>query len=120
MDISENITFSYRDHHIFQHPVFKGRLFMDYANALRRAMTSAVSPMTDSLKANAPAIQSEFRVVNSKLDGLQSIDSKIIDAVQEQIQAVGSGLTKEIIRSKDQNIATMTDSIHEVRRMARS
>ncbi|KAF9324398.1 hypothetical protein BG006_000556 [Podila minutissima] len=60
--------FLYGDHCILQHSVFKGPLFLKFKEDLLKSMATAISPMSDSLMANAPTIHNEFGTVNTRMN----------------------------------------------------
>jgi hypothetical protein len=68
MDLCGDHQFRYEDHNVFKVPLFRSRMFMDFREQLRERMANAVSPVSDSLHANSPAIHYEFRSLNSKVD----------------------------------------------------
>ncbi|KAF9992061.1 hypothetical protein BGZ65_012746, partial [Modicella reniformis] len=98
MDLCGELQFRYEDHGVFQDPLYKSRMFMDF----RQQMASAVSPVTDSLHANAPAIHYEFRSLNSKMD----------DMVQLLKNDLIGGLNKSLEHSKDVWANTIDNTIN--------
>ncbi|KAG0195340.1 hypothetical protein BGX28_001622, partial [Mortierella sp. GBA30] len=111
----------YGDHRVFKHPVFAtdNALFWKFKMDLCHNMTTARSPMADSLIANAPAIHSEFRTVHS---AVQRLDQNVItnnDAIKELDKRVDSVVQHFCNKAIDEG-RTMGRALDLLERMAQS
>ncbi|KAF9368193.1 hypothetical protein CPB97_004874, partial [Podila verticillata] len=76
--------FLYGDHRILQHSIFKGPLFLKFKEDLLESMATAISPMSDSLMANAPAIHNEFSTVNTRMNQFEHEICQLFQASNAQ------------------------------------
>ncbi|KAI8596075.1 hypothetical protein EDD21DRAFT_16941 [Dissophora ornata] len=72
----------YSQHHIFRAPVFKTPHFMEFRNEFREAARNDMSPITEILAANAPAMHRELWSMNTRLTAL---DSKLETGLLRQL-----------------------------------
>jgi hypothetical protein len=81
MEINNDPQCHYELYHIFLEPAFRSSLFVQYRTDLREKMTTSRSPISDSLLANAPAIQYGLRDISDKvvsiLDQLKNLPTAI-------------------------------------------
>ncbi|KAI8596594.1 hypothetical protein EDD21DRAFT_419523 [Dissophora ornata] len=72
----------YSQHHIFRGPVFKIPHFMEFRNEFQEAARNDMSPITETLAANAPAMHYELWSMNARLTVL---DSKLETGLLRQL-----------------------------------
>ncbi|KAF8939869.1 hypothetical protein BGZ58_008497 [Dissophora ornata] len=61
-----NPEFRNSEHHIFREQVFGSALFLEFQVQLLQSVETSKSPVSDSLAANAPAINHEFRSLHMR------------------------------------------------------
>lgn len=83
----------YDEHRIFvRSPVFKSTLFKDFCKDLKETMDKTVSPLADSLAANAPAISEQLNVVNTGVTGMSINIEKQFVVMHERLDEHGRQL----------------------------
>ncbi|KAF9273949.1 hypothetical protein BGZ74_004554, partial [Mortierella antarctica] len=73
MEINSDPQCIYSHHRMFLEPIFKSPLFNQFRVDLCEKMATSKSPVTDSLLANAPAIQHGLRDISEKLTALSNV-----------------------------------------------
>lgn len=72
MSLKNDVRCQYSEHHVLKLPVFRSELFQQFSSQLLHSIQIARSPLSDSLTANAPAIQQEFRQVKTSVASLHT------------------------------------------------
>ncbi|KAI1306689.1 hypothetical protein EDD11_004692 [Mortierella claussenii] len=122
MDIHDHHLSEYGLHRIFQQPLFKHPMFMEYRVAFRRSIATATSPTSDSLLANTPAILAELRGLGTNLEyTIQRATSNITEECQRGFRSVNNAhqrldgsLTNEINRAAETQSVNIAEELNRV------
>ncbi|KAF8918520.1 hypothetical protein BGZ58_004821, partial [Dissophora ornata] len=117
LDLRDDSACNYGLHRIFGLPVFESAMFADFRTQLRERMRTESSPITDSLRNNAPAMHSEFRAVKSKLNDIDNkLNIDLIGAFDQRMDHHKHAWLSSISNTISEAIGASLDEIKDVRR----